>query len=71
VSGTHRAGRQLLREQGEQIGAVDADVCSRAGELMWLVVGARAVGYSNSAGVRSGLTGRPYAYSPRVSDRVR
>ena len=35
VPGTHRARRQLLREQGEQIGAVDPDVCSRAGELMW------------------------------------
>ena len=39
VSGTHRARRQLLREQGEQIGAVNADVSSRAGELMGLVVG--------------------------------
>jgi hypothetical protein len=44
VPGTHRARRQLLRDQGEQIGAVNADVSSCAGELMWLVVGGPSVG---------------------------
>src|SRR6476620_495002 len=39
VSGTYRARRQLLHEQGEQIGAANADVRSRAGELMWPVAG--------------------------------